>query len=241
MLIKMTFKEWWNKKEAEFSKSYEYNNRGMFFARLWLLNFLTLVFIALVNRTIPSYIIGIASMFLGLSVVFYFIFIWPSYVTKFVYIATRIYYRQSDGDLTQELIMYKWDNKLFFSLSDIEVYEEFGGEGIKFIDLKNKKRIKEKVDTAKVWESIKKTPVNSDVDIIRFILDSGNGLSPKQVADRVDVGTLHEMYINQEHFILKRLEFMVEKEQLEFRNGVYIISKAFNDRMNTPIVLKEAK
>lgn len=143
------FKDWWNAFDEEYSKSYQYNNRVHLIAGIWISIFFGGMFLlAVLPELRDTYFTIVWFGFSCFYMLFYFIFIQPSHTFKFPYIA-KVVKREVDG---QELTMYEWDEKLFYSLSDVEVYEEIDPEGIKFIDLKNNKHIENIIDADKLWE-----------------------------------------------------------------------------------------
>lgn len=146
--------KWWNRSTPQYSKSYEYHNRAGLFVRIGIAIFLGLMLLNVLSSDNLRFFASILFLIFMVGIIFWFIFIWPKYVSEFIYIADQVTHKITDGMLTRELIMYKWDNKLFYSLSDIEVYEEFDKEGIRFIDLKPKKPIENKIDGDKLWDKI---------------------------------------------------------------------------------------
>lgn len=153
MFIKMSlkrFKDWWNKTNQEYSKTYEYRNREYFVGYLLVGMFFGGAFGVALGPESTDGIFALMIIAVPILGLIFFMFFQPYFTLKFIYIAEKVKHTV-DG---QELIMYKWDKKLFYSLSDIEIFEELDPKGIKFIDLRNNKHIENEIDENKLWDKV---------------------------------------------------------------------------------------
>lgn len=145
------FKGWFNKSEEAYSKSYEYPNRVLFCGFIWVSVLFGSIILMATYPNLQTGIFPTVSWYFSVgSVIIYFLFIMPKYTMRFPYIATKVS-REVNGT---KMTMYKYDNKLFYSLGDIEIYTELDKKGIKFIDLKKNEFSKNEVDEYKLWDKL---------------------------------------------------------------------------------------